>query len=175
MTNHPDLSVVDTNVPLTANEEADATPDCVFECIKALQYIMEDGHIVLDETWLIVKEYMNKLSSTGQPGIGDMFLKWVLTNQSNPTRCTCVPITPTDDHLSFEEFPDHPDLADFDISDRKFVAVSVAHGEYPPILQALDSKWWGWKDALDDCGICVRFLCPEEVERKYADKMQKNC
>ncbi|MCP4345533.1 MAG: hypothetical protein GY795_08405 [Desulfobacterales bacterium] len=168
------LSVVDTNVPLTANEKADAGPDCILECIRALQYIMEKGHIVLDDNWLIIKEYMNKLSSTGQPGLGDMFLKWVLTNQSNPSRCTCVPITPVkDNNLNFEEFPDHIGLKNFDLSDRKFVAVSIAHGEYPPILQAVDCKWWGWKSALHECGVYVEFLCPEEIARKYAEKMGK--
>jgi len=72
---------------------------------------------------------------------------------------------------SYEEFPTHDDLKDFDRSDRKFVAVANAHVEKPPILQATDSKWWGWKDALADVGIIVQLLCSEYVEAKYAEKM----
>ena len=53
---------------------------------------------------LIISEYKNKLSQTGQPGIGDAFLKWVLTNQANPNRCQTAKITETGID-SFEEFP----------------------------------------------------------------------
>ena len=46
-----------------------------------------------------------------------------------------------------------------------------AHPDKPPILQATDSKWWGWKDALAEVGITVHFLCPDYVKAKYAEKM----
>jgi hypothetical protein len=72
---------------------------------------------------------------------------------------------------SYEEFPSHDGLNDFDRSDRKFVAVTNAHPDKPPILQATDSKWWGWKDALAEVGITAHFLCPEYAEDKYAEKM----
>ncbi len=72
---------------------------------------------------------------------------------------------------SYQEFPKHDDLNDFDKSDRKFVAVANACTGKPPILQATDSKWWGWKDALNDVGITVHFLCPEYAKTKYAEKI----
>jgi hypothetical protein len=50
------------------------------------------------------------------------------------------------------------------------LAVANAHVEKPPILQGLDSKWWGWKDALASAGITVDFLCPTEVEAAYEKK-----
>jgi len=59
----------------------------------------------------------------------------------------------------------------FDKSDHKFVAAANAHPAKPPILQATDSKWWGWKDALMEVGITVQFLCPEYAEVKHAEKM----
>ena len=34
-------------------------------------------------------------------------------------------------------------------------------------------KWWGWKDALSEVGIDVRFLCPDYVKEKYANKMNR--
>lgn len=82
-----------------------------------------------------------------------------------------VPITASDNAPYFVEFPDHEGLKDFDISDRKFVAVANAHESKPPILQATDSKWWGWKAHLAQCGITVQFLCPEEIAETYERKM----
>lgn len=70
---------------------------------------------------------------------------------------------------SYDEFPDHDDLNDFDNSDRKFIAVANAHPAKPPVLQATDSKWWGWKDALNEVGITVQFLCPDYVASKYQE------
>ena len=61
-------------------------------------------------------------------------------------------------------------MSKFDPSDRKFVAVANAHPGKPSILQATDSKWWGWKDALLECGIKVEFLCPAEIANAYKRK-----
>ncbi len=169
------IRIVDTNVPLAANFEADVSDKCILTCVKHLKEIMENGCIALDEQWRILCEYMHKLSSSGQPGVGDAFLKWVLTNQANQDRCTLVTITPkADDEMDFLEFPNHPKLQNFDRSDRKFVAVSAAHPNHPPILQTIDSKWWGWKYALAECGIEVFFLCPDEIAEKDAKKIGDN-
>lgn len=161
--------VVDTNVPLTANRQEPA--DCVLSCSTALHDLMKSGHLVIDDKFRIIREYRNKLSPSGQPGVGDAFLKWVLTNQANPQRCTHVPLTPKpDDPRDFEEFPADAALAGFDPSDRKFVAVSCAHPARPPILQATDSKWWGFRNALASCGVKVRFLCPGHIQELYDRK-----
>ena len=74
---------------------------------------------------------------------------------------------------TYKEFPEHDGLVNFDIDDRKFVAVANAHSDThkPPIFQATDSKWWGWKDALSKVGITVCFLCPSYVKEKHAKKM----
>jgi hypothetical protein len=165
------ICVVDTNVPLVANRKSDVSENGVLVCIKQLEQIIENGCIAIDDKWLILKEYMNKLSPSGQPGIGDAFLKWVLTNKSNPKLCHCVSISYKNENSDFEEFPTHDGLAGFDISDKKFVAVSVAHIKHPPILQASDCKWWGWKDFLKECGVEVIFLCPEEAEVMYLKKI----
>jgi hypothetical protein len=101
------LVVVDTNVPLAANYKADASPDCIQKCVEALTEIMADKQaLVIDNGWHIIREYMNKLSQSGQPGVGDRFLKWVLTNRENRSRYVQVSITPRpDDKNHFEEFP----------------------------------------------------------------------
>ena len=114
-------------------------------------------------------EYRQQLSMKGQPGVGDRFMKWVHDNRWSLPDSQRVTITRNGD--TYEEFPTHDGLNDFDKSDRKFVAVANSHGDKPPILQAADSKWWGWKIALAEVGITVQFLCPEYVEAKYAEKM----
>ncbi len=55
----------------------------------------------------------------------------------------------------------------------KFVAVAAAHPSRPPILQGFDSKWWGWRRALEESHIVVEFLCPEEIARKFEEKSTK--
>ena len=97
-------------------------------------------------------------------------MKWVHDHRWGP-KCDRIEITKN--NSSYNEFPDttkHPGLAHFDRSDRKFVAVANAHPDKPPILQATDSKWWGWKDALAEAGIKVHFLCECYIKTKYEEK-----
>jgi hypothetical protein len=169
-----ELVVVDTNVPLTANGAADASLDCVAACIAAVREVVEDRHrLAIDDDYRIIREYMNRLRASGEPGWGDRFLRWVLTHQRSE-RCIWVPITATDEDAGeFAEFPHAEELGEFDRSDRKFVAVANAHPAKPPILQGVDSKWWGWRGALRAAGIRVRFLCEAEIAAKYEKKFSE--
>lgn len=72
--------------------------------------------------------------------------------------------------IIFKEFPDHEGLQQFDLSDRKFVAAANAHEKKPPIAQATDSKWWGWKNALEEAGLSV-FFVHEEYIRDHAKQV----
>jgi hypothetical protein len=159
--------IVDTNVAVVANRVApQASPQCVLACVHKLGQIMNQDKIVLDSLRLILKEYAIHLRSAGQPGVGDRFYRWILLNQKNPARCEWTTITPLEDDTSnFQEFPSDPRLADFDRSDRKFVAVARAHPDQPPILQAVDSKWWRWKTALIENKVDVEFICETDIQR----------
>jgi hypothetical protein len=169
----PSPCIVDTNVALVANGSSTAGIACRNACTKALTQIVASGHVVIDDGWRILKEYSNRLSPSGQPGPGDAFLKWLLSNHRNVSRCTQVHITQaSSDPTDFVEFPQAPGLSEFDRSDRKFVAVAAAHPAHPPILEAFDSKWWGWAPALRAAGLEVLFLCPEVIEAKYDEKMR---
>jgi hypothetical protein len=167
------IVVIDTNVPIAASERSgQASPACIRACQEAILEVLQDKRrLVLDDAGRIIQEYRQNLSPSGQPGLGDQFLKWVFTNWANPERCVLVAIAvKADAPADFEEFPKVEGLDDFDPSDRKFVAVANAHLEKPPILQALDSKWWGWREALASAGIIVHFLCETEVKETYERK-----
>lgn len=171
----PDRCVVDTNVAMTANgKQGCASPTCAAACACALEAITKNGHLFIDDQRLIISEYNKNLKSKGEPGPGDAFLKWVLTNEWAVSRITRVRITPLDeDPLRFEELPDPSDGIQYDPSDRKFLAVSAAHSDHPPILQALDSKWCGWKGSLALIGVHIHFLCPKEIHQKFREKMER--
>jgi hypothetical protein len=154
-------SIVDTNVLIVANGRdcPQASPECILACVRRLRDIEQCGILVLDDGWHIIGEYKRKVSPTGQPGLGDAFLKWVLTNQSNPKRIEKISITPVEDN-GFAEFPSTPGLEKFDRSDRKFVAVALTHPQKPPICNAVDADWKEFHAALIEAGIGVEFLCP---------------
>lgn len=157
--------VVDTNVLGTANRAASqASPQCVLACVKQLRDVEGEGTLVLDDGWRVIKEYQQLASSNGQPGVGDAFLKWVLTNHANPARCELVRLTP-DAITGFAEFPNDPALGSFDPPDRKFVALALASRHRPPIVNATDTDWWHHRDALKRNGVDVIFLCPELMTR----------
>lgn len=175
--NLPMKCLVDTNVPKTANlatqpdPNSDVSDACVLACIEAVEHVIKKRGLIVDAEGEIFTEYRQQLSMKGQPGVGDRFMKWVHDNLWSLHDSQRVSITKNGD--TYNEFPVHDGLNDFDISDRKFVAVANAHADKAPILQATDSKWWGWNDALAEVGITVEFLCPEYIKAKYAEKMEK--
>lgn len=158
--------IVDTNVPVVANQHRSphVSPRCVIACINKLQEIQTEHTLVLDDKWQIIQEYKRNLHSGGQPGVGDAFLKWVLTNQANPLRCQVVELR-LDDQGNCIDFPQDETLTRFDPSDRKFVAVALVHPDHPPIVNASDTDWWHYRQPLASYRIQVDFLCPEEMTK----------
>jgi hypothetical protein len=153
-------AVVDTGVPKTANTTEPEALSCAARCAVALRDLAATGRIVLDQQWLILSEYANQLSAGGQPGPGDAFYRWVLTNRANPDRCILVGITPHAER-GFVEFPAVPALASFDRADRKFVAVALAASV--PIWIAVDTDWWQARPELETEHVELVFLCQEEL------------
>lgn len=153
--------VIDTNVGVVANRQhPPAGPKCILTCIQALR-AAQSQLVLLDDDARILDEYRRYLSPSGQPGAGDAFFKWLWDNRANSERCQLVPLTPmSDDDEDFEEFPRDPELNGFDRSDRKFVAVALASGMNPEILNASDSDWWHFRRALQANGVNIAFLCP---------------
>ncbi len=137
------VHVVDTNVLLVANRKHDAvTQGCIEACILCLNGIMKSERVALDDGYRIIGEYLHKNDPNRGKGAGDVFLKWLLRNKAS-SRCVFVTL---EEHSKrgFHSFPEDSDLYNFDLADRKFVAVAVACDEKPPIMQATDAKWLGW-------------------------------
>jgi hypothetical protein len=158
--------ILDTNVLIVANGESEqASLTCVSACQTVLKQVQEQQSlIVLDEPDFIFKEYQNHLNPTGQPGLGDVFFKWLFKNRWYSEYCEIVPLQPlrceNDRHNgNFAEFPDSPALQTFDPSDRKFVATCIAASKQPVIFNAVDDGWVWHQAALDAEGIRVDNLC----------------
>lgn len=164
MTKVKSAVIVDTNVAVVSNGETEqASLECQRRCISKLVECRTDHRVLLDDHGLILAEYRNNLRSSGQPGTGDAFFKWLFENQGNTQICVKVAI---EFHCvrGFASFPDDPVLANFDADDRKFVAVALESGFSPPVINASDRDWWEVRDDLERWGVRVMFLCPELME-----------
>jgi len=155
--------VVDTNVAVVASGRSEqAGLGCIAACIDALEEIVNNGVLIVDDGGRVLREYMDHLSLSGQPGPGDAFLKWVWSVQATE-RVMKTKITPQGrDDDAFAEFPSDPALETFDRSDRKYVAVAVSSKQNPEVMNAVDSDWWNFREALQKHGIRLVFLCPEQ-------------
>jgi hypothetical protein len=160
--------VVDTNVIATANATETEYPACVASCATFLNGIKRGRRYLLDDVWEILTEYTRNASSSGQPGPGDAFLRWVLTTHAGADYCRKVQITP-DETRGYAEFPDTDELETFDASDRKFVAVAVSAAPDSAIAVALDRGWWNHREALGAAGVQVEHVCEDDL-REIAER-----
>ena len=157
--------VIDTNVMITANKavichEDDIVnnyPALIINCIEFLQQVInKDIYVVLDADDEIFSEYRGHLNFSGQPGVGDVFFKWLHTKRWEFPTSEVIRLNKTEN--GYEEFPQEMENVNVDPSDKKFFAVSNAHSSKPDIFEAVDSKWWDWRNAAMRCGIHIRFL-----------------
>ena len=161
--------IVDTNVAVVASKDSDELSEddpfkeCVTTCVERLEQINSDEmKLALDSERRIIDEYRRNLESMNRFSMGFQFYRWVERNWTNPERCDLIEITPVDGpKINFEEFPNDPDLDDFDDDDRKFIAVARAHPDNPPIWQAVDSKWRGFLDILRENDVTVEYICED--------------
>lgn len=155
--------VVDTNVAIVANRNADTHVDeaCQLACVERLETLTKLGIIAIDDKDLILKEYSNYLTrSGGSKGTGDVFFIHVITHHHNTDFIRRVPVTPTqDEKLGFEELPENT----FDRSDRKFLAVAVV--AEAKVLNATDSDWAQHSKLMTDLGVAVEELCPQHIKK----------
>ena len=157
--------VIDTNVLITANKvlscpsdgDVSLYPDLLEKCVKILLQIKKKRtYVVLDTDDEIYGEYKKYLNFSGQPGVGDIFFKWLNDNRYSFPDTERISLH-KEDH-GYLEFP--PEMYDVNVdpSDMIFFAVSNAHKYKPVILEATDAKWWNWKDAAKKFGIHIMFI-----------------
>lgn len=155
--------VVDTNVGIVANNRVEDQPgdrpffpESVEACTDFLDDVVRNGTFAIDNGWEIIGEYQHKLHSSGQPGPGDRFLKWVLVNQANPARCHQTDITVVEVPAELQGFR----------NDEKFFRAALATPG-AVIAEAVDSQWWHRRADFEAAGIRVMFLCePENQARR---------
>ena len=165
-------TVIDTTVLIVANGETEqASLSCFSCCIDALEEARKQI-VVVDDAFLIFNEYKHEVNPIGQPGVGDAFLLWLLRNWLNPDCCELVSLT-SNEQNSFAEFPNDPDLVNFDPSDHKFVAVASASIHGPTVLNAVDSDWWIHGVILKRNGVKIAHVCADQVVRWEDTKTQK--
>ena len=102
-------------------------------------------------------------SFDGEPGVGDLFFKWVNDVQWDESLCRRESITP---HATrtFTEFPSDPALEQFDRSDRKYAALAKKCGRNTAVFNAADSDWKHHQEALSRNGVKVVNLCPADLK-----------
>lgn len=153
--------VVDTNVAIAANGRCThASLACQYKCIEFIQGLVSPEkrtRIILDEPGLIFTEYSSHLNYKGQPGMGDMFFKYLHDHMYLGKKIQLVPITPiADEARGFNELP--PNLVDK--SDQKFLAAAVKAGA--KIVNAVDTDWHEQKTFITGLGVNVQQLCPDQ-------------
>ena len=157
--------VVDTNVPLVVSAPGDHPPALRDACERLLERIVESGEVVItDLEGEIVEEYFHKLNRSGQPTLGDAFAKWVFeTRWTQEASIVDIQRRGPNDYAVLMH-----DDAEFDPSDRKFVAVAKVSGA--PVHQATDTKWLDWGPALARHSVAVRWLHEPSIRNAYEQK-----
>ena len=180
--------IIDTNVIVVASTEIredengklvvvgmaeHASPACINTCKNRLTQIRSGAtKVVLDDKERIIGEYRRyvkdpRQSPPQQSRAGDRFWAWLTRIQWTEEKCTRVRITPLHGNgTEFEEFPADAALNDFDKDDRKFIAVAMAYArdyqQTASILQAVDTKWEDFIEALQRHGVEVERICEFE-------------
>jgi predicted nucleic acid-binding protein len=151
---------IDTNVPIAANgRDTHAEAACQLRCVELLERIANGqcgAVVMLDSGGLVLNEYTSYLNYRGQPGVGDLFFKFLHDHMYVVGKVQLVQISPTEDtSRGFEELP----VNRLDPSDRKFLAVAVVSGA--DVVNALDTDWHEQRALLTELGLTVQQLCPE--------------
>lgn len=159
--------VIDTNVPLVV-KFPDGRPD---ELVDACEEIIEDiieGNlpVVTDAGGEIVDEYLNQLSLSGQPTLGDVFARYVFDRRYTWDESMRPDIEPTSLENTYAVL--EGDDAEIDPSDRKLVAAAKVAGA--PIVQAADTKWLDWQAVLDRHGVRVEYAHEPSIRAAYREK-----
>lgn len=152
--------LIDTNVAVAANgRDTHACAACQLTCVELLLDIASTQsrkRIILDDSNLIIEEYSRHLNFRGQPGVGDIFFKYLHDHRYMNGTIELVSVNEnTDESTGFDELP----VNTFDPSDRKFIAAAIVSSAV--VVNAVDTDWHQQKDFVDSLGVSVNQICPE--------------
>ncbi len=166
--------IMDTNVAVKA-----ATPPgkCKEEelkmqktCMKFIKNFTDnpESKLVIDTDYEIIREYRNRVP--GNTNIGKIFWRWFNAYAGRISSEDIVKLEKDSDG-NYLMFPMEQRTKDFDYSDRKFIALAKAHPEHPPIIEAADGKWLGYRDIFEEYGIHIKFLDLDYATMMYKRKI----
>ena len=156
--------IVEVNVGIAANgRDTHVSLTCQKTCIEMLMALRDRGGVAMDDNGSIFDEYKTYLNFDGEPGVGDMFFKWVNDVQWDETMCRRESITPHAGR-TFDEFPADPTLAKFDRADRKYAALAKKCGAESAVYNAADSDWKHFEADFQRNGIKVVNICPSDLK-----------
>jgi len=165
--------IVDTNVPVKAscNPATCAVNELemVNACIDFIHMLIKnpDSKIVLDMDREIIREYEHNVEKTD---MGKQFFNWLYTYIKQMDIINdMIKLEKIDDEYC--AFPDDKELEDFDLADRKFVALARSHSENPPIIEAADGKWLQFVETLKKYNIEIKFLDIDYAKKMYEKKI----
>jgi hypothetical protein len=163
--------IIDTNVIFVAEGKHNVSFECFKNCIEIIKGIKNGQfRISLDNRGFILREYIINFQNT--QGIGMELVIWLFRHQHQHSYCLLVDPQPQDGTgENFALFPQDPLLASFDRADRKFVATAIAaqhalEGQPVPIVNATDSDWCNYLEVLQQNGVHLYFICPEQMPRE---------
>jgi hypothetical protein len=167
--------IIDTNVLLVASakdpnspfEDSDVPAEQQQAVLDWLMDFQKDGQrkMVLDQSFKIWDEYHNKMIRGKDLG------SLVVAEKLQFARFVGISYDEHGDGC----LPAELEKVVHDRSDRKFVAVAVndlAQGGKSTIVNAVDSDWFDWEDALKPHGITVRHLI-DDLYRGWQRKRGK--
>lgn len=161
--------IMDTNVAAKAAtrlaECKDEELDVQRKCMEFVKNFVDnpESKLVLDADYEIAKEYRNRISM--KTDMGKIFWNWFNAYLSRISFEDYLKLD-KDSEENYVMFPLEERTKEFDLSDRKFVALSRTHSEHPTIVEATDGKWLGFKDVFEEYGVHIEFL-----DRDYAKMM----
>ena len=148
--------VVDTNVPIVANGQNEAVCfECRFKTVEFLENLMNSGRLVVDMEGNVEQEYWSNLNA-GYPGVGNRFLQFFFSACAD--RIDRISLG-TQKNSGFDALSFTGTLKNFDKSDRKFAALSVAAN--CKVYVSVDTDWAISKNDLESAGVKIEFLCGE--------------
>lgn len=152
-------AVVETNVCIAANgRSTHANVTCQLACVEFLERLVSHksrDQIFLDDSGLILDEYKKHLHYKGQPGVGDVFFKYLHDHMYVSDKIMLVHVSQLEDEQrGFLELP----VNRFDKSDRKFLAVALVGKA--TVVNALDTDWHEQAAFINFLSVPVKQLCP---------------